>query len=380
MKSSFKIAQIALLVLISSIFSTAKSQDSFTVYIKRNSNQKGHLQYSYTSLDGVRHQDVLYSETNEYHIKGKLESPTLINMRFVPSGGEVDYETYRREQYKLLVDGVLTYVDVSDYLDGATVRGSALQNEYLVYRRGIDGLHRKMQIINMKKQKIDASVHPDSARFYERSLDTLHIAEAEYLMEFISKKPNSPLSLIAVSDYNRPSAIPKTLAQIFAALDPKLQNTGTGKKLFSSIEETAAAREGNIVPNFGLPDVDGKLVELDSFKGRYILLDFWASWCTPCRKEHPSMRKIYQNYKKRGFEIISISLDTSRDNWLKAIREDQVGDWYHISDLKGSKTTIAQALNVKAIPFNVLLSPDGKILAKNLHGIKLADILEKLIE
>ena len=128
--------------------------------------------------------------------------------------------------------------------------------------------------------------------------------------------------------------------------------------------------------SFSQKDTSGIEISLSSFKGKYLLIDFWASWCGPCRAENPNIKNAYQKYKSKGFEVLGVSLDNDKSAWTKAIINDSL-TWTNVSDLKGWKNNIGQKYVVSAVPANYLLNKDGKIIAKDLRGEKL---IKKLIE
>nr|WP_262896213.1 TlpA disulfide reductase family protein [Sphingobacterium faecale] len=134
------------------------------------------------------------------------------------------------------------------------------------------------------------------------------------------------------------------------------------------------AQVGDEATEIALPDQDGRIVRLSDYKGKYVLVDFWASWCGPCREESPFLVELYKKYKSKNFEIIGISLDKQRDAWLKAVADDQLS-WVHLSDLKAWGTEAVKNYGIVGVPQNFLISPDGKIVAKNLRG----DHLEKTL-
>lgn len=156
-----------------------------------------------------------------------------------------------------------------------------------------------------------------------------------------------------------------------------------GSKYVQLLNERAARSNtvsvGALVPEINLPQPDGTPLSLSSLKGEYVLLDFWASWCRPCREENPNMVKLYQRYKSKGFEILGISLDESKEQWLEAIREDQL-PWRHVSDLKGVNSAAVRLYQVQAIPMTVLLDEEGRMIALNLRGPSLESKLEELFE
>jgi peroxiredoxin len=134
---------------------------------------------------------------------------------------------------------------------------------------------------------------------------------------------------------------------------------------------------GQPAPEIALPNPDGQIVKLSSMKGKYVLVDFWAKWCGPCRQENPNVVRAYNKYKDKGFTVFGVSLDRSREDWLKAIKEDGL-TWTHVSDLKYWQSEAAKTYNITGIPFSVLLDPNGVIIAKNLRGAALDAKLEEI--
>jgi peroxiredoxin len=143
----------------------------------------------------------------------------------------------------------------------------------------------------------------------------------------------------------------------------------------------SATAIGAMAPVFTQEDVDGKAVSLADFRGKYVLLDFWASWCGPCRRENPNVVKVYQQYNDKNFTIIGVSLDQpgKKDAWLAAIKADGL-DWTQVSDLKFWDNAVAKQYGVKAIPQNYLIDPMGKIIAENLVGQELENKLRELLK
>ena len=171
----------------------------------------------------------------------------------------------------------------------------------------------------------------------------------------------------------------KDLAEVermYDGLTPRIKNAYLGRKLKASIDNIKKTSIGNVAPDFTLPSPDGKNVSLTDYRGKYVLLDFWASWCGPCLREVPNVKKVYDKYHDKGFEILSVSLDDKKDNWTSAIEKNDL-NWGHVSSLKGWNCPVAKLYNVSGVPAMLLIDKDGKIIATKLRGEQL---MEKVAE
>jgi peroxiredoxin len=198
------------------------------------------------------------------------------------------------------------------------------------------------------------------------------------IKSLIRTNPNSVVSAFATLSLVNPDedfAFADSMATAFNQTIPQSKYT---KALTTKLGSLRNLSVGQPAPDISLPTPDGKNVSLSSLRGKYVLVDFWASWCGPCRQENPNVVRMYNQYKNKGFEIYGVSLDESRDKWLKAIAMDNL-TWPHVSDLKGWESSAAKLYNIQAIPQTLLLDKEGKIIAKNLRGPSLEEKLASLL-
>lgn len=200
--------------------------------------------------------------------------------------------------------------------------------------------------------------------------------------KFIQENPDSFISLNALESFAY-GADYVEIEPLFTALTPTLKKTEAGQKFADRLPKLKGVALGATAPEFAEADTSGNIVNLSSFRGKYVLVDFWASWCGPCRRENPSVVQAFNHYKNKKFTILGVSLDkpNAKEKWLAAIHKDGLA-WTQVSDLKFWDSKVADLYAVRGIPQNFLLDPNGKIIAKNLHGDelenKLAEIFGKI--
>ena len=166
------------------------------------------------------------------------------------------------------------------------------------------------------------------------------------------------------------------IEKMYESLTPRIKNAYLGRKLKTSIDNLKKTSIGSVAPDFTLTAPDGKNVSLSDYRGKIVLLDFWASWCGPCLREVPNVKKVYDKFHDKGFEILSVSLDDKKDNWVNAIEKNDLS-WGHVSSLKGWGCPVAKLYNVSGVPAMLLIDKEGKIVATKLRGDLL---MEKVAE
>ena len=166
---------------------------------------------------------------------------------------------------------------------------------------------------------------------------------------------------------------------LYNLLHDEIKNSPKGREIKKMIDVYASVAIGKVAPDITQFTPDSSSLSLSSLKGKYVLLDFWASWCGPCRRENPNIVAAYNRFKDKGFTVFGVSYDSKKDRWLKAIADDHL-DWQQVSDLQGWQNATSAQYGIKAIPSNILLDQNGVIVAKNIFGKKLVDKLGELLK
>ncbi|NIG55108.1 TlpA disulfide reductase family protein [Chitinophaga sp. Cy-1792] len=262
-----------------------------------------------------------------------------------------------------------------DSVDNLVITGAAAQDEYNAFRKSIKDITDQEYALYGTYEEAQRN---DSAKAtLEAKLDGLRLQRHDRTVTYIRTHPASAISVSMLADMAVMGEF-APLDSLYKQLDPAAQQTNAGKQLASRLEILKRSAIGQPMLDFTQNDTNGKPVKLSDLKGKYVLLDFWASWCGPCRAENPNVLKAYNTFKDKNFIVVGVSLDDNEAKWKAAIKQDGM-PWIQLSDLKGWRNEVARQYGIQGIPFSFLIDPDGKIIAKELRGQKLHDTLTAIL-
>lgn len=353
-------------------------------------------------------------ESNEYTINAKIDGVPdgkKVELKYIVDNRPVLLDSALIENGSFTFKGSLSEPDIHLILI-ESIRGSLpfiLENAELEMELYKDSLGLS-KIIGSKDNDVAQSYMKSMSKFRKRNdalmiqlnqarqtNDTIFLKEfrnksqqiqnesKKFNIDFLKEDNNSLFALLLLENLVKTKSInANEINEYFSSFSSELQNSKVGKRIEDILNKTLATEIGAIAPDFTAPDPDGKQISLNEIKGKVTIIDFWAAWCGPCRKENPNVVKLYEKYHDKGLEIIGVSLDgNSRQKdpkkaWLDAIEKDGL-KWHQVSNLNYFRGPVAKQYNIQAIPATFILDSEGKIIAKNLRGPALEQKISELL-
>ncbi|TSJ38899.1 AhpC/TSA family protein [Mucilaginibacter corticis] len=341
-------------------------------------NLNGPKVYLSFMTDGHDHTDSATLVNGAFKFTGHMSPYSSVRMAIDHKGVGREISTHGGDVIYFHFGDETLNISSKDSLANAQMTGSKTYDEYAAYAKAVGPMPWDIDKISNAEIAAAPELGQDTA--FTNQVARHHfkmIADFQTKnLEFAKTHPASFFAPVALFGTAANDKTVTTAEQIFKTFSPEIQATENGKTIKEFIDAHYRLKVGGAAPAFTQVDPSGKPVSLSAYKGKVVLVDFWASWCSPCRQEIPNLVTQYKQYKDKGFEILSVSLDNNRNNWLKAIQQEGM-PWAQVCDLNGQNNAAAKLYGVSAIPATFLVDRNGNLIQTGLRG---EDLNKKLAE
>ncbi len=367
---SIKFIFIATILAIATACSNSKVEEpQYTINLELANSQMDSVYLFILNTDGWDLIDSVGKIDDKFTFTGEFKSPEYISIG----------DKKRNYSVRLLAgNSSITILSDFDNPQNDSIQGATFNDDYIAIQKNIMKFDEQLGELASNYRSIEFSGDSIQIKNLELEYDSLTTVKNDWVLNWVKENPNNVVSEILIINPLMYSLSFEELKELFVALSPDISKNGMYHMIEDRVTTLEKSAVGTPAPNITMVDTNSVVDNLHAHFGTYLLIDFWASWCGPCRMDNPQMVGIFNRFHEKGYNVFGVSLDSKEDQWKKAINDDKLF-WTHVSDLKGWQSEGAKSYGITSIPHTVLIDPEGIIIARGLSPDELEAKLESLL-